>query len=54
VSADYEGLTSYPPRICMAIAGAWVSSMAEVDVPLASGSSDGGTSLEPSIPMEVS
>lgn len=54
VPATYEGLVTQPLSLVLAIAGAWSQAMAGVDVPLPSGSSDGETSLELSIPMELS
>lgn len=54
VPASYEGLVRQPLKLALAIAGAWTQSMAGVDVPLPTGSSGGETSLEPSIPMELS
>jgi len=52
VSASYEGLVKQPLRLSLAIAGAWAQAMGGIEAPLPTGSSDGETSLEPSIPME--
>lgn len=54
VPATCEGLMRQPLNLTLAIAGAWTQAMAGVSVPLPTGSSDGETSLEPSIPMELS
>lgn len=53
VPATYEGLRSQPLSFTLAIAGAWAQAMGGVEAPLPTGSSDGETSLEPSIPMEL-
>lgn len=54
VPASYEGLKKQPFRLALAIAGAWAQAMGGIDIPLPNGSSGGETSLEPSIPMELS
>jgi hypothetical protein len=54
VLTGYDGLVRQPLKLALAIAGAWTQSMASVDIPLPTGSSGGETSLEPSIPMDVS
>lgn len=53
VPADEAGVKTQTLRLNLAIAEAWMAAMAAVDLPLPSGSSDGETSLEPSIPMEL-
>lgn len=54
VPATAEGVKSQTLKVNLVIVEAWISAMAEVEVPLENGSSDGETSLEQSIQMEVS
>jgi hypothetical protein len=54
VPASYEGLRRQPLKFTLAIAGAWAQVMGGIEAPLPNGSSGGETSLEPSIPMELS
>lgn len=54
VPADVAGVKSQTLKVNLVIVEAWISAMADVDVPLETGSSDGATSLELSIPMEAS
>lgn len=54
VPCDFDGLCSLDMPFVMKIVEAWMSAVASVPKAQPSGSSGGGTSLEQSIPMEVS
>lgn len=53
IPATYEGLCSQDIDLVLAISRAWMTAMGGVEPPLPDGSSDGATSLEPSIPMDI-
>jgi len=54
VPADESGVRVQNLTFIMTVVQAWMTQMADVTVPLDSGSTDGGTSQELSIPMEPS
>ena len=54
VPATYDGLAGQELSFVLAIFGAWMEAVASVPNLSPTASNGGGTSLEPSIPMEVS
>jgi hypothetical protein len=53
VSADLEGIQSQDMEFILAVVRAWLEAVSSVNAPLGEGSTGGGTSQVPSIPMET-
>jgi hypothetical protein len=53
VPADIDGIKSQDMEFILAIVRAWLEAVSSVNAPLGEGSTGGGTSQVPSIPMET-